>query len=239
MQGKSITMASPATKPLTLSATEPATALETLHRDRAGLADKLADLNRAAAKLRETSAAEAAVLAEIDALAAADVETMKAWAAGGCLGEAPKPDQSKRIVLGQQLNAAQAASAAAKGAGQDINNQIGELNNRLRNIESQIEKAALDDMQGEFSNLNAQHLAATEALRKVSAKMLGLCGYLANEGRRRIDNGDQEAGRVYHARAEALTSTKLANPGVTQGEIIRAADDWSRRAADLREGPAK
>jgi hypothetical protein len=218
---------------------EPTTALEALRQARAVAAQKLSELNDAAARLREAAAGEAAVLAEIDALAAADVETMKAWASGGCLGEAPKPDQSKRIVLGQQLNAAQASSAAAKGAAADIDQQIGELNDRLRVISDQIEKAALDAMQGEFSNLNAQHLAATEALRRVSARMHGLCSYLSNEGRSRIDKGDQEAGRVYFSRAEALTSIKLANPGVTQGEIIRAANDWSRRAADLRKGPAK
>ena len=91
-------------------------------------------------------------------------------------------------------------------------------------------------MQADFSALNDQHLAAVEAIRKLTAKMHGLCSYLSNEGRRRIDRGDLEAGKRYLARAEALTSIKLASPGMTQGEIIEAANDWSRRAAALRSG---
>src|SRR5258708_6673633 len=59
---------SPSPKPLTPSATEPATPLEQLQADRAGLTRELAALNTSAARLRETAASTAAVLAEIDEL---------------------------------------------------------------------------------------------------------------------------------------------------------------------------
>jgi hypothetical protein len=227
-------MAASATKPLT--SPEPATALEQLHRDRAGLTSELAVLSASSARLRETANAEAAVLREIGDMGSAEIAAMTAWASAGCIGDPPAPDLKQRRALAEKLATTQSAAAAAKGAGADIDHQIGERNDRLRDIAAQIEKATLDAMQADFHGLNNQHLAATEALRKVSARMLGLCSYLANEGRRRADNGDQEAGKRYLARAEALNSIKLANPGVTQGEIIEAANDWSRRAATLRSG---
>lgn len=228
-------MATSATKPLTL-ATEPATPLERLHADRAGLAQWLADLNRAAARLKGTEAAEAAVLAEIGAMGSAEIAAMKHWASTGCIGQPPEPDTKQRRALAEKLAAAQAAGAAAVGAGQDIDQQISEAKDKLRAIGAQIEKAALDALQVDFGDLHDQHLAAVEAVRKLAAKLHGLCSYLSNEGRRRIDNGDHETGRQYLARAEALTAVKLANPGVTQGEIIEAANDWSRRAAALSKG---
>ena len=228
----------PATKHPAPSATEPATPLKRLHADRAGLTSELAALNASSARLHETAASEAAVLAEIGVMGSAEIAAMSGWASGGCVGEPPAPDQKQRRALAEKLAGAQAAATAAKAAGTEIDNQIGELNNRLRAISSQIEKAALDTMQVDFRALNDQHLAATEVIRKIIAKLHGLCSYLSNEGLRRIDRGDHEAGKRYLARAEALTGIKLASPGVTQGEIIEAANDWSRRAAALRTGSA-
>jgi DNA repair exonuclease SbcCD ATPase subunit len=227
-----------ATKSLPSSTIEPATPLEQLHADRAGLTGELAALNASSARLHQAANAEAALLAEIGALGSDEISAMKAWASAGCLGDAPAPDQKQRRALAEKLAAAQSAGAAAKGAGQDIDNQIDELNNRLRAVSVQIEKAALDVMQVDFHALNDQHIATTEVIRKITAKLHGLCSYLSNEGRRRIDNGAHEGGKRYLARAEALTSIKLASPGVTQGEIIEAANDWSRRAAALRNGSA-
>jgi hypothetical protein len=229
-------MAAPATKPPALPTTKPVTALEQLHADRAEVAGELATLNASSARLSAAANAEAAVVQEIADMATADTAAMTAWATGGCIGEAPRSDQNQRIKLGQKLNTAQASAAAAKGAGHDIAAQIAGLNDQLRSIGAQIEKAALDTLQTDFRDLNGEHFAAVEVIRKLTAKMHGLCSFLSNEGRRRIDSGDLDGGKQYLARAEALTSIKLASPGVTQGEIIEAANDWSRRAATLRSG---
>jgi hypothetical protein len=228
----------PATKSLTPSATEPATPLERLHADRAGLTGELASLNASSARLRETANAGAAVLREIGAMGSAEIAAMTAWASAGCIGDPPTPDLKQRRGLAEKLAAAQVAAAAAKAVGADIDRQIAELNDKLRAIAAQIEKAALDGLHDEFRVLSDQHLAAIEAVRKLAARLHGLCSYLSNEGRRRLDRGDQEGGKAYLARAEALTSIKLPNPGVTQGEIIEAANDWARRAAALNKGPA-
>jgi DNA repair exonuclease SbcCD ATPase subunit len=210
--------------------------LEQLHADRAGLTGELTGLQASSARLRETANAEAAVLREIGEMGSAEIAAMTAWASAGCAGEQPAPDLKQRRALAEKLAAAQSAAAAAKGAGQDIDAKIVSINGELADLSRVIEKAALDAMQADFGGLSAQHLAATEALRKISAKLYGLCSYLANEGRNRIDRGDHEAGKAYLARAEALNGIKLPNPGVTQGEIIEAANDWSRRAAALRSG---
>jgi hypothetical protein len=217
-------MAAPATKPLTSPATEPATPLERALHDRKRVTDALADLNRAAAKLRETGAAEASVLAEIDALAAADVLSMKEWASGGCLGEAPRSDQQKRIVLGQKLNAAQAAAAAAKGAGADIDQQIVQLSDRLRSIGDEIERAVFDLVGSEHSEVIAEYTKVCERAGQLAAKISGLAMYYRDAG--------------HLQQAAVIAATKLANPGTNRLEIMAEADAWGRRITALRRGPA-
>ncbi|SDP49409.1 hypothetical protein [Afipia sp. GAS231] len=225
---------------LTATGIEPATPLERLHAERAGLASELAALSASADRLRGTANAEAAVVREIAEMGNAEIAAMTGWASGGCVGDAPAPDQKQRRSLAEKLMAAQSAAAAAKGAGHDIDHQISQRNDQLGIVNRQIEKASLDAMQADFRALTDQHLAAVEVVRSVSARLFGLCSYLSNEGRRRIDRGDTEGGKAYLARAEALTTNKLPSIGVTQGEIIQAANDWSRRAADLRNGgPAR
>jgi hypothetical protein len=205
-------MAAQVTKPLT-PATEPGAALEQLHADRAGLTSELAALNASSARLSQTANAEASVLREIGDLGSAEIAAMTAWASGGCVGNPPTPDPQQHRVLAEKLAAAQSAAAAAKGAGQDIYHQIRQLNDQLGIINRQIENAALDALQADFRALCGQHIAAVEVSRKLTAQLHGLCSYLANEGRRLIDSGQLVAGKAYLARAEALTGTKLPDPG--------------------------
>ena len=93
-------------------------------------------------------------------------------------------------------------------------------------------------MQIENTEIIYEYAAAIEAVRKLAAKLHGFCSYLAEEGRRLVERGDQVTGKQYLVRAAALTATKLASPGVSHPEIIEAANDWSRRAVGLRKGPA-
>jgi hypothetical protein len=213
-----------------------AAALELLHADRAGLAGRLAGLTASSTRLRETANAEAAVLLEIDALTRADAAAMTAWASGGCVGDVPVPDQKQRRALAEKLAAAQAATAAAVGAGQDIDHQIGQLNQQIASASRSIEKAALDVMHTEFNAVREQHAAAMAEGSKLAAKIHGLCSFLSNEGRRLIDRGEHEAGKRLLVRAEAMTAIKIAKPDVSHGEIIEAANDWLRRLAMLRKG---
>src|SRR5258708_1909445 len=110
------------------------TPLEGLQADRAGLTSELAALNAASARLSETANAEAAVLREIGAMGSAEIAAMTAWASVGCVGDPPAPDLKQRRALAEKLATAQSAATAAKGAAADIDHQIGELNDRLRNI---------------------------------------------------------------------------------------------------------
>jgi hypothetical protein len=216
--------------------TEPATSFERLHRDHAELTHSLADLNRAAARLKETAAGEAEVLAEISALGTAEIEAMTAWGRGGCIDDAPRPDQNKRIKLGQRLNECSLSATAARGAGADIDNQISGLNDLLRANAAEIEQISFDTMETEHGHIIAQYRANCEHGSKLAAKIHGLANFYGEKGRNLISHGDQDAGAKYLQRASALTNIKLPSPGVTRHEIEAAANDWSRRAATLRSG---
>jgi hypothetical protein len=217
-------------------ATEPATPLERLHADRAGLARELAALNASSARLNETTNAEAAVLREIGAMGSAEIAAMTAWASGGCVGDQPAPDLKVRRSLGEKLAAAQAAATAAKGAGADIDQKIAQLNERLRSIGAQIEQAIFDKMETEHGHTIAQYRAICEQGSKLAAQIHGLASYYGDTGRTLISQGQQDAGTTYLQRASALTNIKLPNPGVTRHEIEAAAANWSSRAAALRVG---
>ncbi|THD53028.1 MAG: hypothetical protein E8A46_11680 [Bradyrhizobium sp.] len=101
-------------------------------------------------------------MAEIDTMGAAEIAGMTKWATGGCIGDAPRPDQNKRIMLGQKLNAAQAAATAARGAGADLDLKIAEVNERLRIVAEQIDLAIFDKMEAEHGQIIAQYRANCE-----------------------------------------------------------------------------
>lgn len=217
-------------------ATEPATPLERLHAERAGLTSELAVLNASSARLQETAASEAAVLREIGAMGSAEIDAMKAWASAGCVGDQPTPDQKQRRALAEKLAAAQAAAAAAKGAGADIDQKIATLNDRLRSIDAQTEQAIFDKMETEHGHIIAQYRANCEHGSKLAAQIHGLASFYGDTGRTLISRGNQDAGMKYLQLASGLTSIKLPNPGVSRHEIEAAANEWGRRAAALRAG---
>jgi hypothetical protein len=228
-----------ATKIQPLSADKSATALERLHADRARVAGELAVLSASSARLRGTANAEAAVVREIGEMGNADIAAMTAWASAGCIGDPPAPDLKQRRAIAEKLAAVQAAAAAAKGAGQDIDYQIGQLNEELATLSRQIDAAALDAMQAEFMEIHGQHRIAVESLRTLTAKLTGLCSHFTEQGRHLIDvGGNREAGQRYFARAEALNTVKLTDPGLTHLEMLEGASFWANRAAALSKGSA-
>ena len=219
--------------------TEPATSLERLHADRAGLAGELDILHRSAARLRDAASGEAAVLREIVEMGTTELAAMTAWATAGAAGEPPTPDLKQRRAVAERLVAAQAAAAAANGAGEDIAHQVQEMTQRIKIVTERIDAAVLDSVADEFLDLCQQNSVAVEQLRLVSLRIFGLCSYLSTEGRRRNDGADTAGGKQYLARAEQLANAanKLPKPGVSHVEIAGAADTWGRHVANLRRGP--
>jgi hypothetical protein len=226
----------PAPAPAPTATTKPATALEMALQHRAGLAHEAERLAGVLARLQKEAAAGASLHDELAKLSALETDEMKVWASGGCVGSPPKGKHAERQAIAIKMAATSAVAAAAVNAIHDVEHQAKENRDRIAAANQLVEKAALDAMQAELVDIRSEHTAAIEQVRKSSVKILGLCSFLSNEGRRLIDRGDHDAGRRYLARAEALNAIKLPSPGVTQGEIIAAANDWSNRAADLRNG---
>lgn len=212
----------PATK-LT-PAPQPATGLETLHRERASLTQSLDELNRAAARLHAAANAEADVLAEIAALGAAEIEAMTKWGRAGCIGDAPRSDQNQRIKLGQKLNAAQASAAAAVGAGQDINHDIKRQTEQLALIDDQIQIAVFDLIEREHSRVIDEYAQVCRRGSELATRISGTALYF------------KEAGNP--GRAVVIFNTKLPAITTNPHEVKEAADKWSQRAAALRSGSA-
>jgi hypothetical protein len=216
--------------------TEPTTALTALLADRAGLAAEAKRLAGVLARLQTEAAAGDALNAELDRLAETETNEMKAWAAGGCVGPAPKGKQAERQAIAIKMATTNATAAAARAAIADTDAKIAELNNRFRAISAQIDHAVFDTMETEHSQIIHQYAAACEHGAQLAAKIHGLANYYGETGRRLISQGDSDAGAVYLQRGQALTGAKLPSPGVSRHEIEAAASGWSRRAATLRNG---
>jgi hypothetical protein len=202
----------------------PPTALERLHRDRAGLTSELAALNASSARLNEAANAEAAVLREIGAMGSVEIAAMTAWASGGCVGDQPTPDLKLRRTLGEKLAAAQAAATAAKGAGEDINHQISQHTERLALINDQIEQAIFDQVEHEHGDVISEYVGVCERGSQLATKISGLALLFRETGQ--------------NQRAAVIFATKLPTVSTNPREVQLAADSWGRRIADLRKGPA-
>jgi hypothetical protein len=206
------------------SASEPATSLERLHADRAGLVSELAGLNASSSRLRETANAEAAVLREIGEMGTAEIAAMTAWASAGCLGDQPVPDQKERRALAEKLSAAQSAAAAAKGAGQDIDDQIVQRSEQLAAINNQIEVAIFDQVERQHGDVISEYVGVCERASALATQISGLALFFRETGN--------------HKRAAVIFTTKLPAVSTNPTEIKASADIWGRRIASLRKGTA-
>jgi hypothetical protein len=203
-------------------APQPATPLERLHSEHAGLTRELAALNAASARLNETVASEAAVLREIGTMGSTEIAAMTAWASGGCVGEQPTPDQKQRRALAEKLAAAQAAATAAKGAGADLDLKISDLNDQLRAIAQQIDVAVFDQIEREHSRVIDEYAQVCKRGSELATRISGTALYFKEMGN--------------HGRAVVIFNTKLPAITTNPHEVKGAADEWSRRAATLRTG---
>jgi hypothetical protein len=208
-----------------LAPAEPTTALETLHRDRAGLASELAALNASAARLRETGAAEAGVLAELAALSDQDTAAMKRWASAGCVGNPPEPDAKQRRALGERLSSAQAAATAAKAAGADIDAQVAGQTEVMVAINDQIEQAIFDQVEREHGDVVSEYVGVCERGSQLATQISGLALLFRETGNAQ--------------RAAVIFSTRLPVVSTSPREVQQAADAWGRRIAELRKGSVR
>jgi hypothetical protein len=216
---------------------KPLTGLDALYASRRGLAVSIISKNTALTRLRAEASREASLLEEMANLASAETTEMRNWADGGCQGDAPAGKTAERQVIAGKIAAAKATGSAAHGAIQDIDYELRQLHADHAKADQAIHIAALDAMQHESMAIREQYAAAVDVVRALAAKLLGLTSYLGAEGRRLIDHhADADAGKVYLLRVEALSRLPMSDPGVTQGEIIAAANGWSKRAAALRKG---
>src|SRR5258708_6971094 len=115
-------------------------------------------LNGISARLHAEAAAGASLIDELAKLAETETNEVRAWADGGCQGAAPKGKTAERQAIATKMAVANATAAAASKALSEVDAQITEHNTNLIAVVAQIEKAALDTMQADFSALRDQHL---------------------------------------------------------------------------------
>jgi hypothetical protein len=213
---------SPATKPITPSATEPSTDLERLHRDRAGVVESIKRLTGVSTRLHAEAAAGASLIDELAKLAETETNDMRAWADGGCQGPAPKGKQAERQAIASKMTATSATAAAAGKALGDIDAQLAEHNSRLIDIAGQIEQAVFDLIEGEHGDIISEYVGICERGSELATRISGLALMFRETGNYR--------------RAEVIFSVKLPMISTSPREVQADADAWGRRVRDLKAG---
>jgi hypothetical protein len=212
----------PAAIKLAVSTTEPATPLERLRQDRAGLTHELAELTGVAAKLRATASAGDALSAELDKLAEIETAEVKVWAAGLCVGPAPKFKSAERQALAVKMAATNATADAARGALADTDAQVADLTERLAFLNDHIEQAIFDQIEREHGDVVSEFVEAIEKGSQLATRISGLALLFRETGNSQ--------------RAAAIFATKLPAVSTNPREVQLASDAWARRVAALRSG---
>ena len=220
----------PATEP------SPADQLAALKIERADLRKEAARLTGIRSRLNEAENGEREALAAIGELGKAEIAAMTRWASEGAVGDPPAVDHEERAALAKQLAAAQAASAAAKGAAVDLDKQRGTIEQRQRDLASEIQSLAFtvigDEHAAALADLAALATQASRLVAKIRAQGL----WFGFEGRRFQSIGQHDTAMEFFRRAEALRKATLPEVLPTIGEVDLAQRDWAERFHSLLQG---
>ncbi len=209
--------------------------LSGLRHQRDDIASRLADLMNARERLRQAQGAETAVIAEIGALGALEIEALKAWSRTG-EGEKPAPDIAARSALHDKLASAQASAANARGVNADLDTEQRDLTAQLQSTSAKIDEHAMATLQREHAEAvtSLQAWIAASVQPRI-AHVLGLRAMITN-----LAQQHQGSGRGDQAMALFQVGERVGRnlPALvfepTQACIVAAASTWSKRLAELQ-----
>ena len=216
-------MAATATKLPLPTATQP-TPLARLYAERAQAVDSVKRLTGVSTRLHAEAAAGASLIDELAKLAETETNEMRLWADGGCQGAAPKGKQAERQTIAVKMASTNATAAAARGAIADTDNQLAELNDKLRSISDQIEQEIYDLVEREHGDVIAEYAKLCERGSQLATQISGLALLFRETGN--------------NQRAAAIFTRKLPAVSTNPREVQSSADAWGRRIADLRKAKA-
>ena len=124
-------------------------------------------------RLQEPLDAEAAVSAELSALAAQEAAEARQWASTA-IGDPPALRNEERIRLNAKLAEASVAANAARAAAQEISAKVGELNRSIASYPARMEAELLPILDAEAATLLEDLPAVAARHREILARLIAL-----------------------------------------------------------------
>jgi len=193
--------------------------LETLKAQRSALNGAVVRLQGERNRLREAETAETEALKAIGELGRDEVDVIRAWASSGSPSPAPRGDPERRAALTRDLVVAEAASAAARGAGAGVDKELVDITREAANLAEQIEMAAVAEMIDRFGTELADVQAGAAELRSAMARVLAISVALFERADRHEDHGRVDAAMRLRRAAQPLLGAVKIDVGPTNGEV--------------------
>ncbi len=207
--------------------------LDIARAHRAAVQGRIVKLSAERDRLRTAEGAEREARAALDALGREEVAAARAWASEGAPGNAPAVDGTKRAKLTAALVTAEAASAAARGAGAGIDAELADAQQDVVRTGRQIEAVALDTLSAEFLTRWGAIVERAAGFREEIAGALAALSYLRALAEDRAIHGREGDAVALHRRAEPLSRNLGLDLMPTVGETNAHVPAWAARFADL------
>jgi len=207
--------------------------LESLRAHRGALNGRLVRLQAERTRLRAAEDAETEALAAIGELGRDEVTAVREWASTAVAGPAPKGDPERRAALTRDLVVAEAASAAARGAGAGVDQELADITREAANLAEQIERAAVVEVVDQFQAKWAEIREDAARLRSEIARALAISVALFEQADRHEDHGRADAAMRIRRAVQPLLGAVKIDVGPTNGEVHAFSAAWAEHFAEL------
>ena len=207
--------------------------LTALKLRRAALGEQIAGLHEQRARLREAEDVERDARAALDALGRDEVTVIRAWASSGSPGPAPQGDPERRAALTRDLVVAEAASAAARGAGAGVDRELADASLEAAGLAQQIERAAIVELIELFNGDWAEVQVRAIQLRATIARAFAVLHFLRDRADEHRTQGREVEAMAIFRQVERLSTGLVLSVEPSAADVFAAAAVWERHFADL------
>ena len=207
--------------------------LEILRAHRGALNGRIVRLQAERNRLHDAETAETEALKAIGELGRAEVAAVREWASTGSPGPAPKGDAARRAELTRDLVAAEAASAAARGAGAGVDQELADITREAAGLAEQIERAAVVELIELFNGGWSDVQIRAVELRATIARAFAVLHFLRDRADEHRTRGREAEAMAIFRQVERLSTGLALSVEPSAADVFAAATVWERHFEGL------
>ncbi len=207
--------------------------LESLKARRSALNGTVVRLQGERNRLQGAEDVERDARGALDALGREEVAAIRKWASTAVAGPAPQGDPARRAALTRDLVVAEAASAAARGAGAGVDRELADASLEAAGLAQQIERAAIVELIELFNGDWAEVQVRAAELRAGIAKLMAISVALFERADQHEDRGRADAAMRIRRAVQPLLGAVKIDVGPTVAEVAGFVSAWAEHFAGL------